>query len=514
MSNECCPCCKEPLATATTVRLPCLHLLCTQCLGDMTTDDDRHCFATADEGLDCASRFQVDQVVKLQVRLNEEGEHAAKRTKTDDDESDNQLLATKRGLCEKLLAKLEKGLTNMDTHLAKLATQAADAVEAIERGCQALNERRLQLRKDALDEINTDVKAVQLLRDTLVVGRAHVQLLLASQTIEKDLFIARADTLLGTDYPLFYPKMREVVKVMFPAECTDAATFGNVSRSRDYTTVGNAKPVLEIEDAVFGQLRRLAFAPDGSFYVSDPKGHNILCFSQYGLLLPSRTIVTAELPGILSVTCDGYIWATTHTLFDEAGVYLVPPTSKICVLSTSGEQLCSLPYEWQDIGDRLRFVPLPNGNMLLTSFNEYYLNVFTSTGQPLWHSEKTTEVDIERGNVVPISGGATAVVDDKFVITYTREGGALYLYPLHPQYKMSWYSDFPCHNGMAYDSTERVFIVGDDDYNYSVRASDGSLHFKHKDVSAQGFWSFRGWCHSPDGLIYCSNESTQRLMIF
>ena len=138
MSNECCPCCKEPLAPATTVRLPCLHLLCTQCLSDMTTDDDRHCFATVDEGLDCASRFQVDQVVKLQVRLSEEGEHAAKRTKTDD-EGDNQLLATKRGLCEKLLAKLEKGLTNMDTHLAKLATQAADAVEAIDRECQVLN---------------------------------------------------------------------------------------------------------------------------------------------------------------------------------------------------------------------------------------------------------------------------------------------------------------------------------------------------------------------------------------
>jgi len=436
MSNECCPCCKEPLAPATTVRLPCLHLLCTQCLGDMTTNDDRHCFATVDEGLDCASRFQVDQVVKLQVRLSEEGEHAAKRTKTDDDdESDARLLATKRGLCEKLLAKLEKGLTNMDTHLAKLATQAADAVEAIDRECQLLNERRLHLRKEALDEISTDVKAVQLLRDTLVVGRAHVQLLFASQTIVKDLFSARADTLLSTDYPLFYPKMREVVKVMFPAEGTDAATFGSVSRSRDYTTLGNAKPVMEIEDVLFEQLRLLAFAPDGSFYFSDDGANRILCFSQYGLQLHTRTIVTVEQPGIISVTCDGYIWATTHTLFDEAGVYLVPPTSKICVFSTSGEQLCSLPCEWQDIGDDMRFVPLPNGNMLLTSFNEYYLNVFTSTGQPLWHSEKTTEEDRERGNVVPINEGAsTAVVDDQFAITYPRDGGALHFYPLHPQY--------------------------------------------------------------------------------
>jgi len=215
------------------------------------------------------------------------------------------------------------------------------------------------------------------------------------------------------------------------------------------------------------------------------------------------------------VTCDGYIWATTHTLFDEAGVYLVPPTSKICVFSPLGEQLCSLPYEWQDIGDYMRFVPLPNGNMLLTSFNEYYLNVFTSTGKHLWHSEKTTKEDREIENVVLIKNGAsTAVVDDQFVITDTRTGGALYLYPLHPQYKMSWYSDFPCHNGMAYDSTERVFIVGDDDYDYSVRASDGSLIFKYKEVSAQGFWSFRGWCISPSGLIYCSNWTTQRLMIF
>jgi len=237
---------------------------------------------------------------------------------------------------------------------------------------------------------------------------------------------------------------------MFPAECTDAATFGTVSRSRDYTTLGNAKPIMEIEDALFEQLRLVAFAPDGSFYVSDPKGHKIVCFSPNGLQLHTRTIVTVEQPGILSVTCDGYIWATTHTLFDEAGVYLVPPTSKICVFSTSGEQLCSLPYEWQDIGDRLRFVPLPNGNMLLTSFNEYYLNVFTSTGKHLWHSEKTTKEDRDSGNVLLINEGAsTAVVDDQFAITYPRDGGALHLYPLHPQYKISAYRGyFPCNYGM------------------------------------------------------------------
>ena len=338
----------------------------------------------------------------------------------------------------------------MDTHLAKLATQAADAVEAIERGCQALNKRRLQLRKDALDEINTDVKAVQLLRDTLVVGRAHVQLLLASQTIEKDLFIARADTLLGTDYPLFYPKMREVVKVMFPAECTDAATFGSVSRSRDYTTLGNAKPVMEIEDTVFGQLRLLAFAPDGSFYFSDDGANRILCFSQNGLLLHSRTIATEQRPSIISITSDGYIWVITTRMFDESGIRLFLPVSNITILSPLGEQLCSLPCEWQDIGDRLRFVPLPNGDMLLTSFNEYYLNVFTSTGQPLWHSEKTTKEDRDSGNVLLINEGAsTAVVDDQFAITYPRDGGALHLYPLHPQYKILAYRGyFPCNYGM------------------------------------------------------------------
>ena len=408
----------------------------------------------------------------------------------------------------------------MDTHLAKLATQAADAVEAIDRECQVLNERRLQLRKEALDEINTDVKAVQLLRDTLVLGRAHVQLLLASQTIEKDLFIARADTLLGTDYPLFYPKMREVVKVMFPAECTDAATFGTVSRSRDYTTLGNAKPVMEIEDTVFGQLRLLAFAPDGSFYFSDDGANRILCFSQNGLLLHSRTIATEQRPSIISITSDGYIWVITTRMFDESGIRLFLPVSNITILSPLGEQLCSLPCEWQDIGDRLRFVPLPNGDMLLTSFNEYYLNVFTSTGQPLWHSEKTTKEDRDSGNVLLINEGAsTAVVDDQFAITYPRDGGALHLYPLHPQYKILAYRGyFPCNYGMQYDSTERVFVTAynthKSGYAYSVRKSNGSLLFENEHLGQDPFCAFKNWCISPNGLIYCSDRTTRRLMIF
>jgi len=307
---------------------------------------------------------------------------------------------------------------------------------------------------------------------------------------------------------------------MFPAECTDAATFGTVSRSRDYTTLGNAKPVMEIEDTVFGQLRLLAFAPDGSFYFSDDGANRILCFSQNGLLLHSRTIATEQRPSIISITSDGYIWVITTRMFDESGIRLFLPVSNITILSPLGEQLCSLPCEWQDIGDRLRFVPLPNGDMLLTSFNEYYLNVFTSTGQPLWHSEKTTKEDRDSGNVLLINEGAsTAVVDDQFAITYPRDGGALHLYPLHPQYKILAYRGyFPCNYGMQYDSTERVFVTAynthKSGYAYSVRKSNGSLLFENEHLGQDPFCAFKNWCISPNGLIYCSDRTTRRLMIF
>jgi len=350
-----------------TVRLSCLHLLCTQCLGDMTADDDRHCFATpVDEGLDCASRFQVDQVVKLQVRLSEEGEHAAKRTKTDDDEGDNQLLATKRGLCEKLLAKLEKGLTNMDTHLAKLATQAADAVEAIDRECQALNERRLQLRKEALDEINTDVKAVQLLRDTLVVGRAHVQLLFASQTIEKDLFIARADTLLGTDYPLFYPNMRSVVKVVF----SEDSPMGRVKRSRDYSTLGD--PVMMFENEIKSmRICHMSLSPSSEVLLCDNKNKSIHFLSANGLHL--HTITTPFMPVQAVVASNGYLWVYGGGP-DESGVFILAPDGGTVLKFIKRID----PNEFDCV---LKIVPMQNGNVVVTNLDDHFISVFDPTGE-------------------------------------------------------------------------------------------------------------------------------------
>jgi len=171
MSNECCPCCKEPLVPATTVRLPCLHLLCTQCLGDMTTDDDRHCFATVDEGLDCASRFQVDQVL-LPIgppahddddeRLDEPARHDAKRAKVSSDDGGSKAVPStlwtyvanwffaakqldttsstaapataqvKKSACRDTLKTLQDGIMNMDRQLVNLGVWAAECITRID----------------------------------------------------------------------------------------------------------------------------------------------------------------------------------------------------------------------------------------------------------------------------------------------------------------------------------------------------------------------------------------------
>jgi len=217
MSNECCPCCKEPLALATTVRLPCLHLLCTQCLGDMTTDDDRHCFATVDEGLDCASHFQVDQVL-LPVglpahdddddeRLDEPARHDAKRAKISSDDGGSKAVPStlwtyvanwffaakqldttssttapaeqespttktaapataqvKKSACRDTLKTLQDGITSMDRQLVNLGACADDCLTRIDEECRRAAETVAPDTKAALDRrriaLQTGVKQV------------------------------------------------------------------------------------------------------------------------------------------------------------------------------------------------------------------------------------------------------------------------------------------------------------------------------------------------------------------
>jgi len=199
-----------------------------------------------------------------------------------------------------------------------------------------------------------------------VVGRAHVQLLFASQTIEKDLFIARADTLLGTDYPLFYPNMRSVVKVVF----SEDSPMGRVKRSRDYSTLGD--PVMMFENEIKSmRICHMSLSPSSEVLLCDNKNKSIHFLSANGLHL--HTITTPFMPVQAVVASNGYLWVYGGGP-DESGVFILAPDGGTVLKFIKRID----PNEFDCV---LKIVPMQNGNVVVTNLDDHFISVFDPTGE-------------------------------------------------------------------------------------------------------------------------------------